>query len=61
MKRKITCRHCKEQNCWKIKDQNGVVLNKHYSSKQECIKEAERLANECGCELCICDDSCCNK
>ena len=27
MKKTITCRPCKEQNNWEIKDQNGNVLN----------------------------------
>ena len=29
MKKTITCRPCKEQNNWEIKDQNGNVLNEH--------------------------------
>ena len=33
MKKTITCRPCKEQNNWEIKDQNGNVLNEHYETK----------------------------
>ncbi len=57
--KKITCKYCSKENNWEIKDQNGNILNKHYSSKEKCIKDAKKLANECGCELCICEDTCC--
>lgn len=57
MKKKITCRPCKEQNNWEIEDQNGKVLNKHYTTKQSCVKAAEKMANECGCELNVCDEN----
>ncbi len=57
MKNKITCRPCKEQKNWEIENQYGEVLNQHYSSKQECVRAGEKLANECGCELCVCNDT----
>ncbi len=57
--KKITCEFCNKENYWKIKDEKGNILQEHYLSKDECIKEAKKLANECGCELCICDDTCC--
>ncbi|MDE6656209.1 MAG: hypothetical protein K2J85_04375 [Anaeroplasmataceae bacterium] len=53
---KITCRPCKEQNNWEIEDQYGEVLDTHYTTKESCVKAGERLATECGCELCVCDD-----
>ncbi|MDE6584098.1 MAG: DUF2188 domain-containing protein [Anaeroplasmataceae bacterium] len=56
MKDKITCRPCKEQDNWEIEDQYGEVLEQHYSTKESCVKAGERLATECGCELCVCDD-----
>jgi len=56
MKDKITCRPCKEQNNWEIEDQYGEVLDQHYSTKESCVKAGERIATECGCELCICED-----
>lgn len=56
MKDKITCRPCKEQNNWEREDQYGEVLDQHYSTKESCVKAGERIATECGCELCICED-----
>ncbi len=53
MKNKITCRPCKEQNNWEIEDCNGVVLKKHYSTKEACVNAGRKLANECGCSLCV--------
>lgn len=53
MKNVITCRPCKEQNNWEIEDQNGNVLSKHYQTKDACVLEARKLANECGATLCI--------
>lgn len=58
MKNKITCRPCKEENNWEIENQYGEVLEKHYASKQSCVEAGERLANECGCELDVCDHCC---
>lgn len=55
--KKITCRPCKEQNNWEIENQYGEVLKKHYNTKEECIKAGQKLANECGCELDICNKS----
>lgn len=55
MERKIVARPCKENNTWEIKDQNGKVCKKHYQTKHECVDAASKLANECGCELCVCD------
>lgn len=53
MKNKVTCRPCKEENNWEIEDENGVVLNKHYQTKEACVEAGRNLANECGCELCV--------
>ncbi len=55
MKKKITCRPCKEENNWEIEDQNGHVLNQHYESKTACVEAGKKLAEECGCELCVCN------
>lgn len=53
LEKKVTCRPCKEQNNWEIEDENGVVLKKHYQTKEECVCAGEKLACECGCELCV--------
>lgn len=53
--KKITCRPCKEQNNWEIVDQNGNVKEHHYQTKASCVRAGEKLAQECGCELCVCD------
>ena len=55
MKKTITCRPCKEQNNWEIENQYGVVENKHYNTKSECIKAGQKMAAECGAELNVCD------
>lgn len=55
MDKKVTCRPCKEQNNREIEDPNGHVQSKHYADKQSCVKAGEKLAEECGCELCVCD------
>ena len=47
MKKKITCRPCKEENNWEIEDQNGHVLNQHYESKTACVEAGKKLAEEC--------------
>ncbi len=60
MKDKVVCRPCKEQNNWEIQDPNGVVLTKHYDTKDACVCAGKRLAEECGCELCV-EDSCCEE
>lgn len=57
MKKKITCRPCKEQNNWEIEDECGVVQKKHYQTKSECVCAAEKMAKECGLELCV-EDEC---
>ncbi len=57
MKKTITCRPCKEQNNWEIEDQHGQVLEKHYSTKSACVCAGEKLAEEYGCELCVCDET----
>ena len=54
MKNKITCRPCKEQNNWEIEDQTGKVLDKHYSTRKECVTAGNKMAEECGCELYVC-------
>ena len=53
--KKITCRPCKEQNNWEIVDQNGNVSAHHYQTKASCVRAGEKMAHECGCELCVCD------
>lgn len=55
MDKKITCRPCKEENNWEIENENGVVLEKHYATKAACVKAGKKLAEECGCELCVCE------
>ena len=55
MKKTITCRPCKEQNNWEIKNQYGTVLEKHYNTKNECVKAGQKMAAECGAELKVCD------
>ena len=55
MKKTITCRPCKEQNNWEIENQYGVVEQKHYSTKEECVKAGRKIAAECGAELDVCD------
>ncbi len=52
---KVICRPCKEQNNWEIQGPDGKVLDKHFATRFECVKEGERLAMECGCELCVLD------
>ena len=56
MKNKITCRPCKEENNWEIEDQNGVVLEKHYKSREDCVCAGNKMAEEYGCELCVCSE-----
>ena len=55
MKKTIICRPCKEENNWEIENQYGVVEEKHYNTKDECVKEGRKKASECGAELCIYD------
>ena len=50
-----SCRPCKEQNNWEIKDQNGNVLNEHYETKEACVCAGKKLATECDCGLTVCD------
>ncbi len=57
MKNKVTCRPCKEQNNWEIEDANGVVLSKHYQTKDACVQAGKELACECGCDLCVQDST----
>ena len=56
MKDKITCRPCKEEKNWEIEDQHGKVLDKHYNTRKECVNAADKMAEECGCELYVCPD-----
>lgn len=54
MTNKVTARPCKESpSTWEILDQYGCVRPKHYQTKDECVKQARKLAEKCGCELCI--------
>ena len=57
MDKKITCRPCKEQSNWEIENENGVVLEKHYKTREACVCAGKKLAEECGCELCVCDST----
>ena len=41
-----------------FENENGVVLEKHYKTKEACVSAGKKLAKECGCELCVCDTSC---
>ena len=58
MKNTITCRHCKEQNNWEIENQYGVVLEKHYATKAACVSAGQKLAEECHCDLKVCEADC---
>ena len=58
MKNTITCRHCKEQNNWEIENQYGVVLEKHYATKEACVRAGKKLAEDCNCDLKVCDSNC---
>lgn len=49
--RKFTCRPCKEKNDWEIENPDGEVLDKHYSTKSECVRAASNMAEEYGCEV----------
>ena len=60
MDKKITCRPCKEKNNWEIENEFGVVLEKHYKTKDACVKAGQKLADECHCELCVCDTTSCS-
>lgn len=51
----VTCRPCKEENNWEIKEPNGQVSNTHYATKQSCVAAGRKMAEEFGCEL-IVDD-----
>lgn len=55
--RKVTCRPCKEENNWEIQDPNGTVLEKHYTSKTECVHAGQKLATEFSCELIVEDET----
>lgn len=55
--KKVTCRPCKEQGNWEIQNPNGEVLKHHYQSKEDCVCAGKKLAEECGCELCVCDEN----
>lgn len=61
MKKVITCRPCKEQNNWEIENQYGVVLNKHYTTKEACVKAGEELAKTNNCTLNVCDQPKCTE
>lgn len=61
MKKTIICRPCKEQNNWEIENQYGVVLEKHYKTKEECIKAGNELANACNCNVKVCGLSKCKE
>ena len=54
MKQSITCRQCKENpSTWEIEDQNGQVQQKHYKTKQECVKAANQMCEEYGLDLIV--------
>ena len=50
----------KEKNNWEIENEFGVVLEKHYKTKDACVKAGQKLADECHCELCVCDTTSCS-
>ncbi len=52
-KEKVVCRPCKEQDNWEIQTPNGKVQSKHYSTKQECMKAARKMAEEYACDLVV--------
>ena len=43
-----------------IENEFGVVLEKHYKTKDACVKAGQKLADECHCELCVCDTTSCS-
>lgn len=55
-KSKVTCRPCKEQHNWEIETPDGEVLNRHYATKEACVRAGKEYAQEYGCELCVEDD-----
>lgn len=59
MKKTITCRPCKEQNNWEIENQYGVVLDKHYATKEACVKAGTELAQASNCTVKVCESSNC--
>lgn len=50
---KVICRPCKEQNNWEIQMPSGQVNSKHYQTKNECVNEGKKLAEEYGCDLVV--------
>ncbi len=52
----VTCRPCKEQNNWEIKQPNGQVSKTHYYSKQACVAAGRKMAEEYSCELIVNDE-----
>lgn len=53
----VTCRPCKEQNNWEIKQPNGQVSKTHYYSKQACVEAGRKMAEEFACELIVNDQN----
>ena len=51
--KKVVCRPCKEENNWEIMEPNGQVQTKHYKTKNECVKQARKYAQEFACELVV--------
>ncbi|MDY2888900.1 MAG: DUF2188 domain-containing protein [Candidatus Caccosoma sp.] len=52
-KQKVICRPCAEQNNWEIQAPDGHVYSKHYQTKQECVKQGRKYAEEFACDLVI--------
>ncbi len=52
-KGKVICRRCKRNHDWEIAFPTGELLNEHYKTREECLKEGLRCAEECGCDLVI--------
>ena len=54
MDKKVTCRPCKDKpGTWEIVKPNGSVCTTHYNDKNECVKEAKKMATEYACEMTI--------
>lgn len=51
--KKVTCRPCKEQDNWEIMGPDGMVFQKHYSTRRDCVKAGREYANEFGCEMVV--------
>ncbi|MFR7880382.1 MAG: hypothetical protein ACLU5J_02070 [Christensenellales bacterium] len=56
MDKKITCKdHVKRKNNWEIENGFGVVLEKHYKTKDACVKAGQNWQMSVIVRLCVCD------